>query len=89
MKDSPLHVGVYHVVHGGSQGITVRTPWVPRGLSGSATNAILLVWPISSSGHLVVAGSGRPEAQAAGWDSNPGSLALKPVPFPLSQAASV
>lgn len=31
----------------------------------------------------------KPRAQVTGWDSNPGSLALKPVPFPLSQAASV
>lgn len=39
--------------------------------------------------NLGAAGLGPHRPWMEGWDSNPGSLALKPGPFPLGQAASV
>lgn len=44
-----------------------------------------------ADGLLQAQRGGCPDPTASrwwGWDSNPGSLALKPIPFPLSQAAS-
>lgn len=53
--------------------------YVPCCVLSLEAHAILMGSPV---------GSGRwVPSRRQGWDSNPGSLALKPVAFPLSQAA--
>lgn len=64
-----------------------RTRCVPRDSVLVPSTGILCF----ADGLLQAQRGGCPDPTASrwwGWDSNPGSLALKPIPFPLSQAAS-
>lgn len=89
-----------HPVRGDRGPHSPRTRCVLRALPGSCPQRLTpsLHGQSSEEPPVICAGTLSPErwlpqapqpaSRWRGWDSNPGSLALKPIVFPLSQAAS-